>query len=679
MFMKKSNKGKKTLSAVLGMVMGMSVFTSTAVTAGAVTEAVVNDETTAQILSAQTAEKATATAGKTLYLKPNANWIKSDARFAIYVTGNSGSQWVSMTDLGDGYYSADVPAGDYTSVQFARMDPKNATNSNATRWNYSGIMTIPTDKNNCFTLNASEWNDAKGAWSVYISKASLKKLYLKPNANWIKSDARFAMLVSDSKGNSEWVSMEDAGDGYYTAYVPPIEDSEYTKVKFARMDGNKSENTATSIWNYSKEMTFPTKSSTTNSYEIDDAQWNEGTGKWTVFTPTVHKIKAVYLKPNLNWTYNKYNKEARFSVYLYGGESPATWVSMTKVEDGNYKAVIPEGDYPKVQFARMDVNTTTNNWESLWNDSAEMEIPTNGTNRFVLGDDQWSTAEGMWDSITELKTLYLKPNANWIGTSGKSRFSMYLYGGSSSATWVSMEKTVNGIYKGDIPKGHYTKVIFVRMNPNTTENVWANNWNESTPQRIPVNTTDTFTLNANDWNSAMGVWSAHNDEELVEKFTEATFDVKKGDVVNYWVELTIPEGGADVAGWAIDMNYDKNMFTANEDFVDGYSFVLGNSAVDYALGLTTKVPSLPGSAIAQANFEKEGKVSIVEANYNGLKYKGTTTKMVCIQLVATASGKTTLSYNLRELVNTDYEQTYFDSTEQKPINGANIALKYSIK
>ena len=91
--MKKSNKGKKTLSAVLGMVMGMSVFTSTAVTAGAVTEAVENDETTAQILSAQTAEKATATAGKTLYLKPNANWIKSDARFAIYATvAHSGYQ-----------------------------------------------------------------------------------------------------------------------------------------------------------------------------------------------------------------------------------------------------------------------------------------------------------------------------------------------------------------------------------------------------------------------------------------------------------------------------------------------------------------------------------------------------------------------------------------------------------
>ena len=682
MFTGKSNKRKKALSAILGMVMGMSVFTSTAVTTSAVTE---SDAVENEAVFTQTAEKATASAGKTLYLKPNANWIKSDARFAMYVTGTDGSQWVSMKDLGDGYYSADVPAGNYTTVQFARMDPKSETNSEATKWNYSGKMTIPTDKNDCFTLDVGQWNDATGEWSVYISKASLKKLYLKPNANWIKTDARFAMQVFAPGGKTEWVSMEDAGDGYYTAYVPT---TEYTQVKFARMDGKSTANTAGSIWNYSSKMTFPVKSDEKNSYIIDDGQWNDVSGKWGVFEPTVHEVDALYLKPNLNWTYNKYNKEARFSVYLYGGTSPATWVSMTKVENGNYKAVLPEGDYPKLQFARMDVNTTTNDWNSLWNDSAEMEIPTNGTNRFVLGDDAWSSAEGEWDSITELETLYLKPNANWMGASGKARFSMYLYGGSSASTWVSMSSVGKNTYKADIPEGHYTKVIFVRMDPNTTENKWDYNWNESTPQRIPVNVTNLFTLNNADWNSATGLWSAYTVEptEPTEptkptepaNTTEATIDVKKGDKVNYWVEVTIPDGGKDVAGWTIDMFYDKDMFTVNTDFADGYSFASGNNAVNYALGLTDKVASLPGGSLAQGNFAVPGRASVIDASVNGLKYKGTTTKVVCIQLVAKASGKTTLSYKFRELVNTDYSQTYFDSANNKPINGAQFALKYDI-
>ena len=442
--------------------------------------------------------------GKMIYLMPNANWIKGDARFAVQVSGPSGTQWISMTDLEDGYFGADIPA-DATSVKFARMNPKSEANTATNIWNYTSVMTIPTDGTNCYTIYAGEWNDAKGEWSVYISKASLKKLYLKPNANWIKTDARFAMQVFAPNGASEWVSMEDAGDGYYTAYVPT---TEYTQVKFARMSGSSTANTAANIWNYSSVMTFPVKADEKNCFFIKDAEWNDVAGDWGVFTPTVYEPDALYLKPNLNWTYNKYNKEARFSAYLYGGESPATWVSLTKAADGNYKLVIPAGDYKKLQFARMDVNTTANNWESLWNDSAEMEIPTNGTNRFVLNDDAWSSAEGIWDSITELKTLYLKPNANWLGKHANPRFSAYLYGGESPATWVSMTKQADGSYKADMPAGHYTKVIFVRMNPDTTENVWANNWNESTPQRIPAHTTNFFTLNAADWNSAEGVWTA---------------------------------------------------------------------------------------------------------------------------------------------------------------------------
>ncbi len=670
MFTRKNGKSKKTLSALLATVMSMSVFTATAVTTSAVTESDVEaNEATAQIISEQTLNNDTATTSKTLYLKPNANWIKSDARFAMCVTGESGSQWISMTDLNDGYYSADVPAGDYTTVEFARMNPKSDANTDSNKWNYSGKMTIPTDKMNCFTIDAGQWNDVTGEWSVYISKASLKKLYLKPNANWIKTDARFAMQVFGPNG-SEWVSMDDAGDGYYTAYVPL---TEYTEVKFARMSGSSSSNTEANIWNYSSKMTFPVKADDKNCFTIDDYQWNDVSGSWGVFTPTVYETDVLYLKPNANWIGAHTNP--RFSAYLYGGNSPATWVSMTKVEDGNYKLVIPEGDYAKVMFARMNPNTTEDAWVNLWNDSIEMEIPTNGTNRFVVGDNEWSSALGKWDSITELKTLYLEPNANWKGSN--ARFSAYLYGGDSPATWVSMTKLSDGTYKADIPAGHYTKVIYVRMNPNTTENIWANNWNESTPQRIPANTTDLFTLNANDWNSATGVWSTYVAKENP-NISEATISVNKGDVVNYWVEVTVPDGGKDIAGWLIDMNYDKDMFTINYDFAGGKAFAIGDNAIDYALGLTDEAVAFPGSPIAQYDFETLGRASVIDVNADGLNFKGKTTKLVCIQLVATASGESTLSFGMRDFADTDAEYSYFDTTTHQPINGAKFAIKYSI-
>ncbi|MEE1077279.1 MAG: hypothetical protein UHY68_08495, partial [Acutalibacteraceae bacterium] len=353
------------------------------------------------------------------------------------------------------------------------------------------------DDTNCFTIDAGQWSNATGEWSIYVSKASLKKLYLKPNSNWIKSDARFAMYVTGANG-SEWVSMEEAGDGCYTAYVPS---TEYTKVTFARMKANTTENNATNRWNYSEEMTIPTDD--TNCFEVTAGQWSNAKGTWEVFTPSVYEIDALYLKPNKNWT----SSNARFAVYLYGGESEAAWVSMTKLADGSYKADISAGDYKKVMFARMKGAQLENIWANSANASLEMDIPTNGTNCFTIDDGQWGDATGTWNSISELKTLYLTPNKNW--TSSNARFAVYLYGGDSPATWVSMTKLADGTYKADIPAGHYTKVIFTRMKGATTENKWDNSVNETLALRIPVKGTDLFTINNGEWGSAEGVWSTY--------------------------------------------------------------------------------------------------------------------------------------------------------------------------
>ena len=111
-------------------------------------------------------ETLTSTAPSVLYLKPNSNWSLSNARFAMRFTGDS-EVWVSMIDLGNGYYKAYVPSGDYESFIFLRMDPSTEVNSWTTKWNYSQELTYPTDGSNCFTVTEKEWNDATGVWSTY--------------------------------------------------------------------------------------------------------------------------------------------------------------------------------------------------------------------------------------------------------------------------------------------------------------------------------------------------------------------------------------------------------------------------------------------------------------------------------------------------------------------------------
>ena len=60
--------------------------------------------------------------GTVLYLKPNSNWVDSDAWFAIY-TWDVTPNWYKMTDSdGDGLYECVLPAG-VTNVIFCRMTP----------------------------------------------------------------------------------------------------------------------------------------------------------------------------------------------------------------------------------------------------------------------------------------------------------------------------------------------------------------------------------------------------------------------------------------------------------------------------------------------------------------------------------------------------------------------------
>ena len=117
------------------------------------------------IISMMPAAAFAASTPSVLYLKPNSNWLTDSARFAAYFFSDSGNTWVSMTDSdGDGYYEAAVPSG-YSSVIFCRMNPSSSTNSWDYKWNQTGDLTVPTNGNNCYTMNSDSWDT--GTWGTY--------------------------------------------------------------------------------------------------------------------------------------------------------------------------------------------------------------------------------------------------------------------------------------------------------------------------------------------------------------------------------------------------------------------------------------------------------------------------------------------------------------------------------
>lgn len=115
-------------------------------------------------------------AGTKLYLKPNANWLSNNARFAVYFFKNTDNTWVDMTlvDASQNIYEVIVPAGTWNTLIFCRMNPnytENQWNSDAEGtpkyvWNQTANLNYD-EINNLYAINesADEWSN--GTWSSY--------------------------------------------------------------------------------------------------------------------------------------------------------------------------------------------------------------------------------------------------------------------------------------------------------------------------------------------------------------------------------------------------------------------------------------------------------------------------------------------------------------------------------
>ena len=89
---------------------------------------------------------------RTLYLKPNANWLQANAKFSIYYFSGSDNGWSSfMSSVGDNIYSADVPDS-YQNVIFVRLSSTASAPSwdDNVKWNQTADLTVPSDGKNLY-------------------------------------------------------------------------------------------------------------------------------------------------------------------------------------------------------------------------------------------------------------------------------------------------------------------------------------------------------------------------------------------------------------------------------------------------------------------------------------------------------------------------------------------------
>ena len=107
-----------------------------------------------------------ATEDTMLYLKPNANWLSDNARFAVYYWNDGGSAWLDLADENkDGYYEVAFPSG-YSKLIFCRMNPATTENKWENKWNQTADLTL-TDGYNCCVIADEAW-DGAGEWDTFI-------------------------------------------------------------------------------------------------------------------------------------------------------------------------------------------------------------------------------------------------------------------------------------------------------------------------------------------------------------------------------------------------------------------------------------------------------------------------------------------------------------------------------
>lgn len=141
-------------------------------------------------------------------------------------------------------------------------------------------------------------------------------------------------------------------------------------------------------------------------------------------------------------------------------------------------------------------------------DNAELSISVNSSIHYYAKFVKSST-----------KVMYFVPNTNWTKNKNE-RFAAYVYEKSTGdGKWYSMtEDAAHTCYTFTMDaSGKYDRIIFSRMNGNTTENSWDNEWNRTPGAHggkvegiaIPTDGTNCFVqATGNDgWDNCGGSWS----------------------------------------------------------------------------------------------------------------------------------------------------------------------------
>ena len=222
----------------------------------------------------------------------------------------------------------------------------------------------------------------------YSLNVSLLKLYLKPNALWKSSGARFAARVWYDDNSDYWADMSDTdNDGIYEAGIS----AKYTKVIFCRMNPSATDNNWDNKWNQTADLEVTKE----KVYTMNKDDWGNGTWKSQSEAKKYKESSDLYLVPSSEWK----SAGAWFAIYCWNTTGGNAWAKMNKIDDNLYGVDLPNG-YSKgcsMKFVRMNPGSSNLNWDNKWTEGPNTTSPTNNSNKIKYTLSGWDN--GSWGTL----------------------------------------------------------------------------------------------------------------------------------------------------------------------------------------------------------------------------------------------------------------------------------------
>ncbi len=273
-----------------------------------------------------------------LYVKPNAGWLESEARFAAYFFNDDGNTWVDCTASSvDGVWQVEIPA-DFADGQviFCRMNPATNENNWDNKWNQTADLPIPAANDNKTCYHVVGWDNGAGQWTKLGDEPeAAKTIYYVAGSfgteGWNKhhqmtesADGATWSLSMDLKAGTYEYKVKDNGTGWWPeANVQLVLEQDAT-VEFT-------------IDVATKAVTHKITPKTVDPDATEPKPTEPEATEPKPTTPDNPDTIVVYAQVPESWT--------DVGVYIWdaSGKYDAAWpgIQMTKGADGWYTAEVP--------------------------------------------------------------------------------------------------------------------------------------------------------------------------------------------------------------------------------------------------------------------------------------------------------------------------------------------------